>query len=151
MEALASEKLVKPQSQGKQCPPLATAPFPLARGAVGPGAQDTAGQLWSSCLAFRVAFPERSWGKRGTHPENAARAFWFGRPGVQPPRWRRSGPGGKRAARAGAGLQGSGRPVSAPCSGSETHRLGVQPRARGLPAPGATLWLPRALEGPHTV
>lgn len=75
---LANEKLVKLQSQGKQCPPLATAPFPPARGAVGPGAQDTAGQLWSSCLAFRVAFPERSWGKRGTHPENAARAFGSG-------------------------------------------------------------------------
>lgn len=143
------KSFVKPQSQGKQCPPLATAPFPPARGAVRPGAQDTAGQLWSSCLAFRVAFPERSWGKRGTHPESAAQAFWFGCPGVQPPRWRCSGPGGKRAASAGAGPQGAGRPVSAPCSGSETRRL--EPRARGLPAPGATLWLPWALEGPHTV
>ena len=33
----------------------------------------------------------------------------------------------------------------------EMHRLGLWARARCLPALGATLWLPRALEGPHTV
>lgn len=54
---------VNPESQasrGVQHPTLPTAPFPLARGAVRPGAQDTAGQLWRSHLAFRVAFPECS-------------------------------------------------------------------------------------------
>lgn len=73
----------------------------------------------------------------GKYPESTSRAFWFGRPDVQPSHWRRSGPVGRRAASTGAGPQGADRPLAHPAPQAKRADS-----ASGLERATSLLWEP---------